>query len=550
GDNTGESTDEEDSGKSTDEEDSGKSTDEEDSGESTDEEDSGESTDEVPTEFEEPIVLYNGKVYTASEQENQKWKEAVAIKNGKFVAVGDSQQVLQANQGGTRIDLEGRLVVPGLNDAHVHLLPGALGQPINNPVDFIPGPGPTIEDMEGMIASVVSLHPAGTWLYGSVGEEFIEDQRAHRDTLDAVSPDHPVVLQNWAGHNLYINTKAMETMGLDEYTPDPFGGYYGRYSGTGAINGVLYEYAEYEFIRRIRLTLTTEQIRDLFLEVLGTLPRLGITSVQNMDWLPWDKLEEIFEDTKIPVRVRLICFPVDPDEAQECQPPPSGANIHNMVTFKGVKWILDGTPVERLAALIDPYTDAPSEYGYSVFPEEEYEDVFDEAINSGAPGVSQRLYHAIGDRAVTNVLAAMDAVAPDGQWRPRRVRIEHGDMIRPDQIERLVSMGVMVVQNPTHFALPALYMARFGPERVATVQPLKSLIEGGVVVALGSDAIGPGGNPFVDMMFAVLHPTNPAEAITMEQALVAYTRNAAYAEFAEKHKGEIKNGKFADLAVL
>ena len=502
---------------------------------------------------DKPLVLYNGKVYTAVEKEADRWAEAVAIQGDKIVKVGTNKKVLQYAGGNARlVDVGGRLVIPGFNDAHVHLLAvSSVAEPINNPYDFIPGAGPTVAEMLALLQSAVSTYPAGTWFYASVGEAFISSPDANRFTLDTVTPDNPVVLQNWAGHNLYVNSLAMSLMSLEENAPDPFGGFYGRVPGTDTINGVLYEYAEYDFIQRMRLTQSSEELLAQFDATFSYLKQLGVTSVQNMSWLPWDNLEAMFDGYDPATRLRVICFPVSPAEAQAgCQPGPSLTNPNHKVMFTGVKWILDGTPIERLAALEEPYSDAPDEYGYLTFPEETFGEAMEEAINSGSLRTTQRLFHALGDRPVRSLLDGMTAVGSDGKWSPRRLRIEHGDMIQPDQIEELVDKGIVVIQNPTHFALPDIYMTRFGPERVAIVQPLKSLIDAGVPVALGSDAIGVGGNPFVDLMFAVLHPTNPSEAITIEQAIVAYTRVAAYAEFMEDNKGTLKNGSLADVAVL
>jgi predicted amidohydrolase YtcJ len=504
-------------------------------------------------EDEQPLVLYNGKVYTAAEKASDRWAEAVAVQENKIVKVGTNEKVLQyAGDNARRIDVGGRLVIPGLNDAHVHLLSvSSVAEPLNSPYEFIPGPGPTVEQVLALLTDAVNEYPDGTWLYASVGEAFILSPDANRFTLDDVTPDHPVVLQNWAGHNLYVNSLAMSLASVAEDEPDPFGGFYGRVPETDRLNGVLYEYAEYDFIQRLRLNQSHAQLLSQFEASFIALKQLGVTSVQNMSWLPWNSLEEMFEGYDLPMRLRVICFPVSPEEAQTgCQPGPSLTNQNHKAMFTGVKWILDGTPIERLAALEEPYSDAPGEYGYLTFPEDTFGEAMENAINSGSLRTTQRLFHALGDRPVRALLDGMSAVGSNGKWAPRRLRIEHGDMIQPDQISELVDKGIIVVQNPTHFALPEIYMSRFGPERVAIVQPLRSLIDAGVPVALGSDAIGVGGNPFVDMMFAVLHPTNPDEAITIEEAILAYTRVSAYAEFMEGKKGTIENGKLADIAVL
>lgn len=159
----------------------------------------------------------------------------------------------------------------------------------------------------------------------------------------------------------------------------------------------------------------------------------------------------------------------------------------------------------------------------------------------------QLMVHVAGDRTAETFLNAMEATGGEKQWAQRRVRLEHGDGLMPDLVPRAKRLGVIVVQNPTHFTLGELMVKRFGEKRSQMLQPVRSLLEAGIPVALGSD--GPL-NPFLNIMLAASHPGNPKEAITREQAVVAYTLTSAYAEFAEKDKGSLEPGKLADLAVL
>lgn len=157
----------------------------------------------------------------------------------------------------------------------------------------------------------------------------------------------------------------------------------------------------------------------------------------------------------------------------------------------------------------------------------------------------QLLVHCSGDKPVEVLFNAMDQLGPQNDWPKMRVRIEHGDGVIGDLIPRARRLGVVVVQNPSHFTFTEIVQSRFGPDM--PFFPLRSLVDAKIPVALGSD--GPL-NPYLNIMFAVIHPTRPTEALTREQAVEAYTLGSAFAEYAEQEKGSIKKGKLADIAVL
>jgi len=167
-------------------------------------------------------------------------------------------------------------------------------------------------------------------------------------------------------------------------------------------------------------------------------------------------------------------------------------------------------------------------------------------LRGSREGGYQLLLHAVGDRAVETVVEALEADGSPG-WPERRLRLEHGDGVLPDLAPRARRFGLGVVQSPSHIMLPELILKRYGAQRAKLFQPLRWLVALGIPLALGSD--GPL-NPFLNLMFASAYPSNPAEALTREQALAAYTQGSAYAEFAEPEKGTLEPGKLADLAVL
>jgi hypothetical protein len=211
------------------------------------------------------------------------------------------------------------------------------------------------------------------------------------------------------------------------------------------------------------------------------------------------------------------------------------------VTVSGTKWILDGTPVERLMFMREPYTDAPSTRGRLNFPVADLRQFLTRALAAG----EQPMFHAVGDAAIDAVLDGLDATG-GAKWAPLRPRIEHGDMLEPGHFDRANRLGVVLVQNPAHFMIAPIMHARMGP-RTSRTEMVKTIVAAGIPFAIGSD--GPM-NPFLNMMFAAVNATNPAEALTLEQSLTAYTHGSAFAERAEEQKGTLAPGMLADLAML
>jgi predicted amidohydrolase YtcJ len=221
--------------------------------------------------------------------------------------------------------------------------------------------------------------------------------------------------------------------------------------------------------------------------------------------------------------------------------PGSDSNSDATVVTSGIKYIVDGTPIERLMFLRQPYSDAAGTSGRLNFPPAEIQ----APLQSMLAARQQPMFHAVGDAAIDTVFAALES-APDGRWPALRPRLEHGDLLEPAHFDRAKRLGIVVVQNPAHFLLGPLMRARIG-ERAARAMMVKSIGRAGIPLALGSD--GPM-NPFMNIMFATIHEVNPPEALSVEEALVAYTRGSAFAEFMESRKGTLAPGMLADLAIL
>jgi predicted amidohydrolase YtcJ len=223
------------------------------------------------------------------------------------------------------------------------------------------------------------------------------------------------------------------------------------------------------------------------------------------------------------------------------------SSIADRVTSRGEKWVLDGTPVERSAPLRAPYADAPDTAGQLDYPDAEIRSILSEALQHDLP----LMLHVTGDRSAQQLFDAMDATGGQKVWAGRRVRIEHGDGIMRDLIPRAKKLGVVVAKNPMYL-LPDSQAKRLGPQRLADWDLSASLLRAGIPLVLASDGAPglPFNNPFLNIQIATTDPSNPKEAITREQAVLAFTRTAAYSEFAESRLGTLEPGKLADLAVL
>lgn len=483
------------------------------------------------------LILINGKVFTADPAHH--FAEALAIRGERITAVGTTERISAlAGPKTRRIELGGRVVVPGFNDAHFHhqLLPPALHLALKFP-------DPTWSEVLDALAKAVKQAPKGSWIEGEVGPTVANDPAATRLDLDTVAPEHPVFLQTWFGHVHVINSQAMKRLGVGDEEPDPLGGWFERLPGTRRVDGKIFEYAAWGLARRWCETASDEEIIKSMKALADEAAGFGITSLQNMPFLNPERYVKLLRQAHLPIRMRLIRWPTTDAtrrnirEGRSLPRQPRGTTL---VTVNGTKWLLDGTPLERGMAVRTPFLDRPGWTGRINFPRSEIDAMLRESLRNKDPV----LFHAVGDRTIETVFNSMEAVDPPGGWPSRRVRLEHGDGLLADLVPRAKQLGVIVVQNPTHFD-PAMnpVFDRFG-----TNQPyflLRTLLEAGIPLALGSD--GPL-NPGLNLMFAVRHPIR--EALSREQAVEAYTRGSAYAEFAERDKGTLEVGKLADLAVL
>jgi predicted amidohydrolase YtcJ len=483
------------------------------------------------------LVLTNGKILTVDSARPS--AQALAVRGDRIVAVGSTQDIERLATPRTRkIDLKGRAVVPGFNDAHYHFSPSAPGRRLR-----LESMDPSWNDVKDALRREIAGAPAGEWIFGAVGHSVVLDAAVDRAALDALSKTHPVLLQAYYGHGYIANSLALSRLGIADGVADPAGGHFERVGESRRLNGRFWEYAQWTPARTLASRAAEESALAGLRAMNAEAVRFGITSIQVFSTLPIERFAQLLRKSDLDIRVRAIPFSLTSASGRDRGEINALAQLSTSnpkLAFSGVKWVLDGTPFEHGAALRRDYADRPGRRGTLNFPAHEIDAMLDETLAAR----QQLLVHAVGDRTIDEVFKAMERHNIGTRaWPAQRLRIEHGDGLIDDLIPRARALGVVVVQNPTHFADAEIFHRRWG----ANMQPLRSLLDAGVRVAIGSDGAM---NPFLNVMFATIHPANPKEALTRDQALAAYTLGAAYAEFKEQDKGSLARGKLADIAVL
>lgn len=473
------------------------------------------------------LLIVNAKVYTG---DPAKMAEAVAIRDGRIVAVGTTSDILAMAPAKTRtVDAKKHLVVPGFNDAHTHqdAVPAErFALSLNEDA--------SLDDLQLGLNNATEETPEGPWIMGIIGPKILLDPRANAAWLDKVSHNRKVILQEFTGHGAIVSSAALQTLRLSAAS-DPMGGWFERDAG-GHLTGKAFEYADDLVMRKLAETISDDDAAEQLRAYADNALKHGVTSIQNMTYFSTLHYDKILRHNSFPLRIRVIRFPGTsangPDFGDAGSLPVTNRE-RPLQTVLGTKWILDGTPVEQGAATRTNYPNTNAN-GRLNFTPEQMQTIAKAAFDSP----QQTLFHVAGDRTAAALFDAMRAVAPPEQWRAKRIRIEHGDGLLPDLIPVAKDFGVVVVVNPSHTMARSRY-----PK--GEYMPLKSLLKAGIPVAIGSDEPV---DPFRDIALAT-SPSNP-ESITRAEAVDAYTKGSAYAEFAENDKGTIADGKFADLAVL
>lgn len=492
--------------------------------------------------------------------------EALAVHGDRIVAVGSDAEVARLAGSHTRtVDLHGAFVMPGFNDAHVHLADAGREMLQLNLTGTT-----SLTGLEQRLRAYAQRQPKGSWVTGDGWDQTLWKHSVlpTRVDLDAFSAGHPVLLGRVDGHAGVANTLALELAGITAQTPNPPGGEIVR-DAHGQPTGLLLEGAQ-DLVRRKLPAPTDAQRRRILQAALDDVVRHGVTSVQNLSsWPYFLTLEEMEKQGRLPVRVSewlLFDQPLAQLEQMRVHHDSHDPWLHTGM----LKAFMDGSLGSHTAALLAPYSDDPKTSGLPQYQQAELNCMAIERARAGF----QLGFHAIGDAAVhmaLNTFAAVEQALGNAPMRGMgsmgdltfpgpRYRIEHAQIIAPGDLNRFRELGVIASVQPGHLLDDMRWAeARLGEQRAVQESYLwRSLLNHGVPLALGTDFPVIPVSPFRNLYAAVTRTsidgkqTYPGarERLNREQALYAYTMGSALAEFEEKSKGSLTPGKYADFVVL
>jgi predicted amidohydrolase YtcJ len=486
------------------------------------------------------LAILNANAVTLNPKQPK--AEAIAIYNGKIVAVGSKKQIRKYVGKETKIiGAKNRTVVPGLVDCHVHMTGfGWSLQELNlRNVD-------SIKKFQQKLKEYVEENPDSKWILGGRWDQdkFAEKRYPTRWDLDAVVEDKPVFLVRVCGHLGIANSKALVLAGITRKTKVG-GGRIDLDKITNEPNGILREKAQ-ELVWKV---IPKPNLKDLERACLSACRKAVEAGLTGVHWLV-DSAEEIcviqklcFED-KLPLRVYLG-IPARYLEKLASLGFLTGFGS-DMVKIGFVKLFADGSLGARTAALKEPYSDNPKTSGMLLNAQKKLDTLVLEAHKAGL----QLGIHAIGDRAIDAVVKAYAKALKQFPRENHRHRIEHCSMPNPKLISRMKHLNLIASVQP-HFVVSDFWVVdRVGKARAHWIYPFKTLMHKGLVVISGSDCPVEQINPLLGIWAAVARKSFVEERLTAEEALKTYTLNAAYASFDEDKKGTIEVGKFADLTIL
>jgi len=533
------------------------------------------------------LVLINGKVITVDPSFTI--QEAVAVQNGRIAAVGSTEEMQSYVGPGTRVlDLRGNLVLPGINEAHMHApFFGASRPPLS--LDLAYPAVQSIPDMVEALRARVAETPSGEWIRGfGWDQSSLEECRSdpsrlpRKQDLDPVSPDHPVAFTDFSCHTLLVNSKALKLAGIDRDTPDPESGEMERDPETGEPTGVFKEPKAQELVSRHVPLLTREEKKQAVVTALEHLNANGVTSFTDAAIGPGgeaflygvmsgefvDIYRELLEEGRLTARANVLLLYGDygaltlEDIKRNIESFEVPSDVDgDWLRFPGVKIFADGVPLTYTSWMNEDYVGGDFGHGRSVIPgktDREQRDNLIAMIRFIHSKGYQIGLHATGDRAID---AAVEGFAEAVQEMPGgdpRHYVIHGDFISRDKAETLKRLNCGVAMQPFISAMIADFEPHVvGDARAAYEWPTRTVLDAGANLTSSSDAPVTYPNWRLGVQAAVLREglisgkvSGPEECITVEEAIRTYTINGAWQDHMETVKGSIEPGKLADLCVI
>lgn len=499
------------------------------------------------------IVLLDGRIWTASPDIPE--VQALAIKANKIVDMGSNGEMGKYTGENTEIiKLNGKRVLPGFIDSHTHFIDGALQlQRVNLRAAF------SKEEFIKLISEKAGSLPEGEWILGGDWDhqQWPGKELPRKEWIDSVTANTPVFVNRHDGHMALANSLTLKLAGITRDTPVPSGGKILKDPDTNELTGILKDSAMDLVQKIIPETSQNKKLQALY-EALKLANSYGVTGIHDISTFDDLDLYRIAsEENRLTLRVYSIT------------PLPLLDELLNRIKIRGksqpflhiggVKGFVDGSLGSSTALFFEPYTDDPLNYGLlnsMMYPEGNMRRMILKADRAGI----QAAVHAIGDKANNILLNIYEGIIEEEGERDRRFRIEHAQHLLPDDIPRFSRLGVIASMQPYHAIDDGRWAeSRIGHRRSTTTYAFRSLLDNGALLSFGSDWSVAPLNPLTGIYAAVTRATTdgkspggwiPEEKITVEEALKAYTINAAYAEFAEHIKGSLEPGKLADIIIL
>jgi len=497
------------------------------------------------------VAVVNARVWTGDDA--QPWAQALVIDGATLAMVGTNEDARKANAEQV-IDAGGRLIVPGFTDAHVHFREGGFGLASVQLRDAA-----TRDEFVARIKAFAATVPAGTWITGGNWDHSLwGGELPTREWIDAVTPDHPVWINRLDGHMSLANSLALKLAGVTRATKDIAGGAIVR-DRKGEPTGVLKDNAM-SLVDAAVPAPSVEMKDRALVAAMKYVNEQGVTSVHNMG--TWDDVDTFARAAKAQTLTTRL-YAVTPLDQWEKLRDAVATKTYGGADGRGDEWLrvgglkgfMDGSLGSHTAAFEEPFADAPKDRGLLVNPPEKMYEWISGADKAGL----HVMVHAIGDRAIAMLLDIYERVEKEDGARDRRFRVEHTQHLREQDLPRFAQLGVIASMQPYHAIDDGRWAEQFIGKRIATTYAFRSLLDNKARLAFGSDWFVAPATPLEGIYAAVTRRTLddknpdgwvPAQKITVEEALRAYTVGGAYASFDESRKGTLSAGKLADLVII